>query len=88
MEWMNEWNYWNNKWDSFFPFSTYGKVILDTHIYDFKKTVKEEEQSWDASRWPKVKEIASQVPVFIGEYTLALGRDIPTDKLQPWAQYV
>jgi hypothetical protein len=38
--------YWINSWYDFFPESTYGKVIIDTHIYDFKNTVKEEEQAW------------------------------------------
>ena len=44
MEWMDEiQSYWNNRWQEFFPESTYGKVIVDTHIYDFKNTVQEEE---------------------------------------------
>ena len=58
MDWMYEWNYWNNNWDSFFPESTYGKVIFDTHIYDFKNTVEEEEKSWDAGQWPMVEKIS------------------------------
>ena len=40
MEWMGEFlNYWSDKWNDFFPETSYGKVILDTHIYDFKNTV-------------------------------------------------
>ena len=55
MEWMDEFqSYWNNRWQEFFPESTYGKVILDTHVYDFKNTVQEEEQDWDSSQWPQV----------------------------------
>ena len=44
MDWMHIiQSYWNNRWQEFFPESTYGKVIVDTHIYDFKNTVQEEE---------------------------------------------
>ena len=28
------------------------------------------------------------MPTIIGEYTLSLSADIPTDQLQPWAQYI
>ena len=46
MDWMGQLqNYWINSWYDFFPESTYGKVIIDTHIYDFKNTVKEEQQA-------------------------------------------
>ena len=44
MEWMPLWHYWDNKWDHYFPKETYGSVILDTHIYEFKDTVEEEEK--------------------------------------------
>ena len=40
MEWMNQFlDYWNNKWFDIFPENKYGKVILDTHVYDFGKNV-------------------------------------------------
>ena len=76
---MNLWFNWEGKWNEFFPEDLYGKVILDTHIYDFKNTVEEEESSWDAGQWPAVKKAAEEVPTFIGEYTLSLSQDIPTD---------
>ena len=82
------WFFWENKWDKIFPEETYGKVILDAHIYDFKDSVEEEEKSWDTIQWPLLKHIASQVPTILGEYTLSLSQDIPTDSLQPWAQYI
>lgn len=56
-------------------------MILDTHIYDFKDTVAEEEAEWDAVQWPSVEPIAAEVPTMIGEYTLSLNKDIPTDEL-------
>ena len=31
---------------------------------------------------------AVEVPTIIGEYTLSLSADIPTDQLQSWAQYI
>ena len=55
MDWGHriEW-YWLDRWHDAFPESEYGKVILDTHIYDSKKTVGEERGSWDAAQWPVV----------------------------------
>ena len=88
MEWMPLWHYWNNKWDEYFPKETYGSVILDTHIYDFKDTVEAEEKEWDNHHWDKVNKISKQVPTMIGEYTLSLSVDIPIDELQGWAQYI
>ena len=88
MEWPLLWFFWEGRWDKIFPEETYGKVILDVHIYDFKGTVEEEERSWDWTQWPLLKHIASQAPTMLGEYTLSLSQDIPTEKLQPWAQYV
>lgn len=57
-EWMLRWHHWNNKWYDYFPEDKYGKVILDTHIYDFKKTVDEEEKSWNFWQWPNLKKIS------------------------------
>ena len=79
MEWMPKWSYWQNNWKSFFPKATYGQVWLDTHIYDFKNTVAEEEEAWDNEQWPSVRIAAAEVFTLIGEYTLSLSADIPTD---------
>ena len=47
MEWPNHWNnFWKGKWGTFFPENQYGKVQLDTHIYDFKNTVDQAKASW------------------------------------------
>ena len=81
MEWMPLWHYWNNEWDKYFPKETYGSVILDTHIYDFKDTVEAEEKEWDKHHWDTVNKISKQVPTMIGEYTLSLTQDIPIDDL-------
>ena len=89
MDWGHqiEWH-WLDRWQDAFPESEYGKVILDTHVYDFKDTVEEARASWDAGQWPSVKAIAARVPLIIGEYTLALGRDIPAHERQPWARWI
>ena len=89
MDWMGPiQSHWLNRWHDAFPEATYGKVLLETHIYDFKNTVAEEQQSWDAGQWPSVKAIAAKVPLFIGEYTLSLNRDIPTHELHGWASWI
>lgn len=49
MEWMPNWKYFDGKWAQFFPESTYGATNFDTHIYDFKNTVAEEEAAWEKS---------------------------------------
>lgn len=59
-----DWNYeftwhFNNKWYELFPVEKYGQTIFDTHIYDFKNTVADEEASWDKGQWPPVSHIAS-----------------------------
>ena len=55
MDWMDQiQSHWLERWGDAFPAATYGKVILDTHIYDPKKTVGEERGSWDAAQWPVV----------------------------------
>lgn len=61
---------------------------MDTHVYDFKNSVAEEEADWASNQWPTVERIAKEVPLMIGEYTLSLSRDIPTDQLQGWANWV
>jgi len=44
MEWKSHWkSFWGGNWDKYFPENEYGKVILDTHMYDFKKSVEEAE---------------------------------------------
>ena len=49
MEWAPQWEAnWAGKWKSAFP-EEYGEVYLDTHVYDFKDTVAEEEASWAAN---------------------------------------
>ena len=78
MEWMPMWHHWNNKWYDFFPENQYGITNVDTHIYDFKDTIEEAEKAWDKTKWPSVKNIASQVHLMVGEYTLALNKDLPT----------
>jgi hypothetical protein len=55
MDWTFFWSFYNNKWSEFFPEEIYGKVIFDTHIYDFKDTVKRAETSWDILIWPLVE---------------------------------
>ena len=75
------WSHWEGNWQKFFPEETYGAVFLDTHIYDFKNTVADEEAAWDQEQWPSVQKAASEVPTIIGEYTLSLSADIPTDQL-------
>ena len=89
MEWGPHWNdFWKGRWSTYFPESKYGKVQLDTHIYDFQNTVQESEASWAANQFPLVKEIAAEVPLLIGEYTLSLNWDIPTQDLQGWASWI
>ena len=47
MEWGPHWNdLWKVKWGSYFPENMYGKLQLDTHIYNFKNTVEQAEASW------------------------------------------
>ena len=89
MDWMDQiQSHWLDRWHDAFPEGEYGKVILDTHIYDFHNTVQEEQRSWDAGQWPSVKAIAAKVPLLIGEYTLSLRRDIPTHELHGWASWI
>ena len=47
MEWAIMWFNWEGQWDKVFPEETYGKIILDTHIYQFKGTVEKQEQAWN-----------------------------------------
>ena len=55
MDWMDQiQSHWLEHWSDAFPAAQYGKVILDTAIYDFKKTVGEAQRSWDADQWPTV----------------------------------
>ena len=54
MEWMPMWKHWEGNWQKYFPEETYGAVFLDTHIYDFKNTVADEEAAWDQDQWPSV----------------------------------
>jgi len=89
MEWMPLWHYWDNKWDHYFPKETYGSVILDTHIYEFKDTVEEAEKAFVYNEyWNLVGRLSNQVPTMLGEYTLRLNKTIPTDELQGWAQFI
>jgi aryl-phospho-beta-D-glucosidase BglC (GH1 family) len=89
MDWNFQWWHYQNKWFNLFPPSEYGQVLFDTHIYDFKDTVWEEEADWDQTQWPPVKTIANEgVPIMIGEYTLSLSQDLPYSEAQGWAQYV
>jgi aryl-phospho-beta-D-glucosidase BglC (GH1 family) len=38
-EWNPYWYHYEGRWNSLFPYSTYGRVELDTHIYHFENTV-------------------------------------------------
>jgi len=88
MEWMPLWHHYQGRWSQLFPENEYGVMNLDTHIYDFKNTVQEEEQSWDQGQWPALKPITNEVPVMVGEFTLALNHDLPDNDAQGWAEYV
>ena len=85
MEWDIMWFEWEGQWDKVFHEDMYGKVYLDAHIYQFKDTVQKAERAWDIFQWPLFKHIAKQVPTMLGEYTLSLSKDIPTEDLQQWA---
>lgn len=89
MDWSYEWVHFENKWYELFPIETYGQTVFETHFYDFKDTVEQEEKAWNRFIWPSLLPITnSEVPVFVGEYTLALGKDLPADEAQGWAQYM
>jgi hypothetical protein len=88
MEWMPLWTTsWHGKWEKYFPEAEYGTTQVDTHIYDFKDTVAEEEAAWGI-HWKKAAKIAKEVPLMLGEYTLAMNKDLPTSEAQGWATYV
>lgn len=88
MDWNWAWTSYKGKWTSLFPEATYGATNFDTHIYRFGNTVSDEEVLWDQNEWSIVKEIASEVPIMIGEYTLALNNPLPANESQGWAEYI
>lgn len=88
-EWNPNWpQYWQGRWDSLFPFSEYGRVELDTHIYHFENNVQAQETDWNTSERDLVITIAKEAPLMIGEWTMSASEDIPTPDLQPWAEFI
>ena len=88
MDWTFEWYFYAGRWTSLFPESVYGATNFDTHIYQFRDSVRAEERVWDIDQWPAVKVIANEVPTMVGEYTLSLNVDLPADESQGWAEYI
>ena len=37
-EWNPLWYHYEGRWNTLFPYDTYGRVELDTHIYEFADT--------------------------------------------------
>ena len=79
MEWMFEWHHWKGRWYDVFPEETYGVTVMDTHIYKFYPTVEEAKAEWERKVWPKLEKVRREIPLFVGEYTLALNRKVPED---------
>jgi hypothetical protein len=91
MEWMPMWTKLvgntKGRWEKHFPAAEFGTTQLDTHIYDFYDTIEETKAGWE-SKWKKATKISAEVPLMLGEYTLALNKKYPMSEAQGWATYL
>ena len=87
-EWNPLWYHYEGQWNTLFPVETYGRVELDTHIYQFADTTTLQMEKWNNNERAIVTKVAAEAPLMIGEWTMAANLDIPTAQLQPFAQFI